>query len=219
MSPRESATEEEEAAAEYLRAELEALGYEVETQPFTFERMAPERSLRLPDGETMIGIPMRMSGLGTVSGPLVHVGLAKEEDIPDEGLAGRIALIRRGEILFEEKVSRVAEAGASAAVIYNNAPRLFAGGWENQASIRHIPVGDDGEELLDMMSAGTLEITISLEERDLLLPQPDRRASGGLRQRPRDGRRRPLRHHSEYPGRKRQRVRRRLAHLHRPRAG
>ncbi len=166
MSPRESATDEEEAAAEYLAKELESLGYEVETQPFTFDRMAPERSLQLPDGETMIGIPLRMSGLGTISGSLVHVGLAKDEDIPAGGLAGRIALIQRGEILFEEKVARVAEAGAGAAVIYNNFPGLFAGVMENQADIPAISLsGDNGERLLEMMSAGSLEVTISLEEK------------------------------------------------------
>ena len=164
MSPRESATDEELAAAEYLTKELEALGYEVETQPFEFERMAPERSLLLPDGETLVGIPLRMSGRGTVSGPLVHVGLAKEEDIPADGLAGQVALIRRGEILFEEKVSRVAGAGASAAVIYNNVPRLFAGVMENQADIPAISLSqEDGERLLDMMDAGAIEVTVSLE--------------------------------------------------------
>ena len=164
MSPRQSATAEEEAAAEYLRQELESLGYEVGLQPFTFERMAPERALRLPDGETLIGIPLRMSGLGTVSGPLVHVGLAKKDDIPDEGLTGRIALIQRGEILFEEKVSRVAGAGASAAVIYNNVPRLFAGVMESQADIPAMSLSqDDGKRLLEMMAAGTLDVTVSLE--------------------------------------------------------
>ncbi len=164
MSPRESATEEEEAAAEYLTKELQALGYEVETQPFEFERIAPERSLRLPDGDALLGIPLRMSGRGTVSGPLVHVGLAREGDIPDEGLAGQIALIQRGEILFEEKVSRVAGAGAAAAVIYNNVPRLFAGVMENQADIPAISLSqEDGERLLEMMDAGALEVTVSLE--------------------------------------------------------
>ena len=164
MSPRESATDQEEAAAEYLRQELESLGYEVRLQPFTFERMAPERALRLPDGETLIGVPLRMSGLGTVSGPLMHVGLAKEEDIPDEGLAGRIALIQRGEIMFEEKVSRVADAGAGAAVIYNNTPRLFVGRLENQSRIPAISLSQEhGERLLDMMSGGTLDVTVSLE--------------------------------------------------------
>ena len=164
MSPRESATAEEEAAAEYLAKELEALGYEVETQPFTFERMAPERSLRLPDGDALLGIPLRMSGRGTVSGGLVYVGLAREEDIPDEGLAGQIALIKRGEILFEEKVSRVADAGAAAAVIFNNAPRLFVGVMENQADIPAISLSrDDGERLLETMDAGALEVTVSLE--------------------------------------------------------
>ena len=164
MSPRESATDEEEAAAEYLRQELESLGYEVGLQPFTFERMAPERALRLPDGEALIGIPLRMSGLGTVSGPLVHVGLAKEEDIPDEGLTGRIALIQRGEIMFEEKVTRVANAGASAAVIYNNVPRLFAGVLGSQADIPAISLSqEDGERLLEMMAAGAVDVTVSLE--------------------------------------------------------
>ena len=164
MSPRESATAGEEAAAEYLRGELESLGYEVQFQPFTFQRMAPERALRLPDGETLIGIPLRMSGLGTVSGPLVHVGLAKEEDIPDEGLSGRIALIQRGEIMFEEKVSRVADAGALAAVIYNHTPRLFAGTLSSQADITAIALsGEHGERLLDMMSGGILDVTVSLE--------------------------------------------------------
>ena len=163
MSPRESATAEEEAAAKYLQAELESLGYEVQTQPFTFERMAPERALTLPDGETLVGIPLRMSGRGTVSGPLVHVDLAKEEDIPDEGLAGRIALIQRGEILFEEKVSRVADAGAVAAVIYNNAPRLFSGVLENQADIPAMSLSqEDGERLLGMMDAGAVEVTVSM---------------------------------------------------------
>ncbi len=173
MSPRESATEEEEAAAEYLRQELESLGYEVRVEPFAFERTAldralwlPDRTLRLPDGEAFAGIPLRMSSLGTVSGPLVHVGLAREEDIPGEGLAGRIALIQRGEILFEEKVSRVAEAGAGAAVIYNNVPRLFAGVLENQAAIPAISISqEDGERLLEMMAAGTVEATVSLETR------------------------------------------------------
>ena len=164
MSPRESATAGEEAAADYLRQELESLGYEVGLQPFTFERMAPERALRLPDGESLIGIPLRMSGLGTVSGPLVHVGLAKEDDIPDEGLTGRIALIQRGEIMFEEKVTRVADAGASAAVIYNNVPRLFAGVLEDQSIIPAISLSrQDGERLLEMMSGGSLEVTVSLE--------------------------------------------------------
>ncbi len=164
MSPRESATDEEEAAAEYLRQELASLGYDVRLQPFSFERMAPERALRLPDGETLIGIPLRMSGFGTVSGPLVHVGLAKEEDIPDEGLRGSIALIQRGEIMFEEKVSRVADAGASAAVIYNNVPRLFAGVLSSQSDIPATSLSqEDGERLLKMMSAGTVDVTVSLE--------------------------------------------------------
>ena len=49
-------------------------------------------------------------------------------------------------------------------MIYNNAPRLFAGVMENQASIPAISLSrDDGERLLEMMDAGALEVTVSLE--------------------------------------------------------
>ncbi|HBJ32396.1 MAG TPA: hypothetical protein DDY93_13630, partial [Dehalococcoidia bacterium] len=44
---------------------------------------------------------------------------------PAEGLAGKVALIERGTILFEEKVNRVTDAGAVAAIIFNNGAGIF----------------------------------------------------------------------------------------------
>lgn len=163
-SPRESATEEEKVASDYLKDKLELLGYVVRHEPFTFERLKGRNALRLDDEQSFNTMPFRHSGLGKVTGVLKHVGLARAEDIPEVGLSGRIALIQRGEILFEEKVSRVTDAGAIAAVIYNNAPRNFTGVLKNKASIPAISISqDDGERLLGMMESINLMATVSLE--------------------------------------------------------
>ena len=136
----------------------------VRHEPFTFERLKGKNALHLDDGQNFNTIPFRQTGLGTVTGILKHVGLARAEDIPEVGLSGRIALIQRGEILFEEKVSRVIDAGAIAAVIYNNAPRNFAGVLKSKASIPAISISqDDGERLLGMMESINLTATVSLE--------------------------------------------------------
>lgn len=50
--------------------------------------------------------------------PLSYVGLAGEAI--NEDLSGRIALIRRGDFLFREKITNAAEANAVAAIIFNN---------------------------------------------------------------------------------------------------
>ena len=185
-SPRESATGEEKAASDYLKDELELLGYVVRHEPFTFERLKGKNALHLYDGQNFNTIPFRQTGLGTVTGILKHVGLARAEDIPEVGLSGRIALIQRGEILFEEKVSRVIDAGAIAAVIYNNAPRNFAGVLKSKASIPAISISQgDGERLLGMMESINLTATVSLEmqtyhSRNVVAERPGTSTSGGV---------------------------------------
>lgn len=52
--------------------------------------------------------------------PLAYAGLAREEDVEDLDLQGKIALIERGEITFVEKIHHVEEKGAVLAVIYNS---------------------------------------------------------------------------------------------------
>ncbi|HEX8171622.1 MAG TPA: S8 family serine peptidase [Thermoanaerobaculia bacterium] len=58
------------------------------------------------------------SKIGTVTGEYVYCGLGKKEDIP-ASVAGKIALIQRGEIRFTEKTRNAKAAGASAVVIFN----------------------------------------------------------------------------------------------------
>lgn len=65
------------------------------------------------------GNALEGSGRGTVSAEFVECGIGKEGDFP-ASVAGRIAVIHRGEIKFHEKTRRAMTAGAKAVVIVNN---------------------------------------------------------------------------------------------------
>ena len=137
-SPRESGTDGERAAAEFIGKFLGDLGYRVEYQPVEVEHIPWDQefiSLVGDNGLDLRGIPLASSGYGDVSAPLVSVARAFEEDIPEDGLHGAIALIERGEITFEEKVNRVADAGAVAAIIYNNERGNFRGALQSDGPI------------------------------------------------------------------------------------
>ena len=60
-----------------------------------------------------------------LSAPLAFVNLGREEDYPvGVDLESRAALVLRGVISFNEKVTRAIEAGALGVIIVNNAPGL-----------------------------------------------------------------------------------------------
>ena len=171
LGPRESSTDEEREAADYLASQFAGMGYSVELQAFTVESLSLENSgltLVVPGPEVIEAIPLAKSATGDVTGILAPVGLALEADIPEEGLEGKIALIRRGRITFEQKVVRVANAGAVAAVVYNILPGTFRGALINPGTVPAIAIGrEDGERLLQLISKGDVEVTISVvtEER------------------------------------------------------
>ena len=64
-----------------------------------------------------------------ISGSIHHCGLGNPGDFPP-AVAGNIALIERGILNFSEKVANAMNAGATAAIIYDNTPNpLATGGW------------------------------------------------------------------------------------------
>ena len=137
-SPRQSGTDGERAAAEFIGRYLEDIGYRIEYQPVEVEHIpwGDEFFSLLGDGRLDLrAVPLASTGFGDVSAPLVSVGRAFEDDIPENGLNGVIALIERGEITFEEKVNRVADAGAVAAIIYNNERGNFRGALQSDGPI------------------------------------------------------------------------------------
>ena len=158
FSPRESGTDEERAAAEFLADEMRRLGYEVAEQPLTVALIdwdIEPVSIVAPDARALRSRPFEMSGEGDVTAPLAYAGKAFQADIPAAGLAGRIALIERGGITFEEKATRAADAGAVGAIIYNNADGEFGGTLMRQASIPAAAISrEDGLQILAALENG-----------------------------------------------------------------
>ena len=77
---------------------------------------------------------------------VVDVGLAFPEDVDAERLRGKIALIGRGTLTFQAKVRRVQEAGAVAAVIYNDRPGRFGGRLSTASEIPAISISQENGE-------------------------------------------------------------------------
>jgi aminopeptidase YwaD len=162
MSPRASTTEQERSAAEFLADQFGALGYKTRLQSFTTEVSSASLTVG-PEDTEIPSLEMTLSGLGQATGVLVSVGKALVNEIPTEGLAGYIALIERGDITFEEKINRVAEAGAVGAVVYNNRDGQFRGTLTRESSIPAVSVArDSGQVLLDLIAGAEVDATISV---------------------------------------------------------
>ena len=130
LGSRESSTTEERAAADFLVTTFTGLGYSPTLQEFEETSLEALLTVDAPAGwgEDAPGArPLTGSAPGAVSGLVEFVGPARVEDIPAAGLDGKIALIERGEITFGSKVGRVRDAGAAAAIVFNNQPGAFQG--------------------------------------------------------------------------------------------
>ena len=183
LSPRESATERELNAAEFLAKEFGELGYSTEIQPFDVERLSSESSsLTIDNGnqEPIEVVPLRGSAWGTGAGLLVDVGQAGDGDLPEESLDGKVALIQRGGTTFQEKAGRVAKAGASAAVIHNNLPGNFRGNLSEPSAIPVAAISKaDGARLLELLNRGPVDADllvdrVVLPSRNVIAEMPGR---------------------------------------------
>lgn len=137
------------------------MGYDTELRGFDVRRIDFGVSIG-GSAETLEAYRIELSGEGRAEGAVVDVGAGFEDDIPAGGLDGKIALIERGIITFEEKVHRVADAGAVAAIIYNNSPWPFLGRLSTRADIPAASIGGDaGLNLRNAARAGEIMAAVS----------------------------------------------------------
>ncbi len=132
------------------------------------------------------GIPMLGSVIreGIIQGEIVFVKYAREKDVKDLDLKGKIALAERGgertmingvesveRVYFSEKEKNVASKGAVALVIYNNEPGIFYGTLLHEGNDPDyrpsIPVialsRDDGLRVLDMITGNANGVRAELK--------------------------------------------------------
>ena len=174
LGTRESASAQEEAAANFIAAELTKLGYDTEIQEFTVQRYdttEPFVAISSPVEEPIQSRFITLTGTGEVSASIVHVGVGEPGDFPEEGLNGKIALIQRGLIFFEDKVQNAQNAGASAAIVYNNEEAELFATLSSAAEIPSLTISQvDGERLVEMLEEGEVILDVRL----LRFPMPSR---------------------------------------------
>ena len=168
LGPRESATEQELKAAEYLMARFTDLGYSPELQKFEQASQTASLAIDAPEGTGVGEIrasPLGGSTAGEVSGALVFLGIGGAGDVPFDGLNGKVALIERGEITFRSKADRVAGAGAVAAVVFNNRPGGFRGTLGEGSKIPVLAISQEtGHRLRNLMAETNVEMTVAVRE-------------------------------------------------------
>lgn len=163
---RTSGTELELEAADFLVGRLEDLGYSPEIQDFSWDSPAAGFSILGPEAEILEANVFNGTPGGEAAAELVFVGLAKPGDLPAEGLEGKIALIERGEITFGSKVAEVHNAGAVAAVIFNNVSGPLLGTLGGRGDIPAISLSqDDGRRLKELLDQGeTVEASVTVQD-------------------------------------------------------
>ena len=166
LGPRTSGTDLELQAAEFLVQRLEGLGYEPEVQEFSWDSPTASISIGVPEGRDVDANILTGTASGQATAPLVFVELGRPEDMPVEGLEGKIALIERGEVTFGSKVARAHGAGAVAAVVFNNVAGSFRGTLGGRSQIPAISLSQaDGQELRDLLERGeTVEASVSVQD-------------------------------------------------------
>lgn len=99
---------------------------------------------------------------------IVNGGIGKVEQLKD--IQGKIALIKRGELTFSEKVNNAKSAGAIAVIIYNNTSGPFRGNLDQTSTIPVMSViKKDGEKLKKKIEQGVTPVkTYIIEEKDIL---------------------------------------------------
>ncbi len=165
VGPRPAGSEAEREAAAYLRDQLAGFGYEAELQPFTFDVFADAGSsleVVSPGPSVVATYPLEPSANGAAEGRLVDAGIGRPEEFPSDA-AGAIALMRRGTLLFSDKVANAAAAGAVAAVIFNDDGGLFAGELVEPSTIPALGISElDGEALLEMLASGPVSVRLEV---------------------------------------------------------
>ncbi|WIY61903.1 S8 family serine peptidase [Bacillus arachidis] len=92
---------------------------------------------------------------------VVYAGLGKSGDFTGKDVKGKLALIQRGEITFDEKIKNAKEAGAKAVIVYNNVDgEITSYLGESTSSIPSFRLTKaDGEKLQGQVAQGNVSLT------------------------------------------------------------
>lgn len=125
--------------------------------------------VQVGQAEPLAAVTLEGSPLAVVSGPWVFAGLGKPEEL-SAAVAGKIAVIRRGELFFRDKAKNAKDAGATAVVIINNLTGLS----EFNGTLR--PINQNtGQPMFPEDASYAFPLTVGISQEDgeaLLLGNP-----------------------------------------------
>lgn len=151
----------EEDAAKLLKAKFENLNLISELHPFKINRpVSIGTGYLIINGENLFIKSFNGGAMipKDLEGQLVYANLGTKEDIEAcGGLNNKIALIKRGNLTFKEKVLNSYEAGAKAIIIFNTEEGISTSSLDN--NIPPIPILgmsiSNGEKLLNLLKKDT----------------------------------------------------------------
>ncbi|MBI3977439.1 MAG: DUF4910 domain-containing protein [Chloroflexi bacterium] len=153
------------AARDYIADELAAIGYRVEKQPFTFSQMI-DRGTELSVAQPAMKLdpaPLYNTASGEVTAAVVSAGLGRPQDFPAD-TRGKIALVERGVMIFQEKVDNAAAAGAAAVVIFNNRSGNFRGEVRQRPRIPVVSISqEEGQAIRDLLARGPVRLHLKVD--------------------------------------------------------
>ena len=118
---------------------------------------AGDRDIRFYDADEQFYDAFRRAGTLEYS---VIPGYGRPEDYQDLMISGRIALVSRGEISFQEKLSNAARAGAVGLLVYNNEPGAVYMSIQRYEIPAAAISGEDGEYLISLAELQTPEAPV-----------------------------------------------------------
>lgn len=164
IGPRVAGTAGETAAVRYIQEQLAAWGYHVDLITFSFPDPFRSGTVQVDD-EQLAALPMIGSPPGRVAGQAVDAGLGRSEDVAGLDLRGKVAIARRGEIPFGEKLASVQATGAVALVVVNNEPGPFRGDLGREAEIPVLGVDDTADAPLRAAAQAGRTVTVEASAR------------------------------------------------------
>lgn len=161
----------ERAAAGYIEELFNDYGLEVEKPVFdanVFYDNGATFTVNAPEDIVLSGndpLTMEFTTSGEVTAELVYAGLGSPDDFSGIDVVGKIALIKRGDLTFAEKVQNAANAGAAGAILFNNIMEegFIVGTLASESAIPAIELHPiDGEMLAALLQGGkAINVTMS----------------------------------------------------------
>ena len=167
IGSRPAGSPQEMEAIAYAREQFERWGYRVDVQAFAVSSellRAASLVVEQPERRSLPALPFLGAPAGAVSGRLLDAGTGRQEEFPSDA-GGAIVLIQRLDVPFVDMARRARAAGAGAVIVANREPGLFHGGFDPPIDLPVIAIDQaDGEALRTLLAAGTVEVTVTVEE-------------------------------------------------------